>query len=98
MLLVSLELAKAHLRVTHNAEDDLINLHIASASEWVQEWIARRYEDGDTVPAPVQSACLLYIGTLYKQRESEVTVRDGHVDTRAIEKLLLPYREDMRCL
>jgi uncharacterized phiE125 gp8 family phage protein len=40
---VSLSLAKAHLRVTHDDEDELITQYIASARRWLEEYTRRAF-------------------------------------------------------
>jgi len=42
---VSLSEAKAHLRITHNAEDDLIQSYIAAATDWAQTFTRRIFID-----------------------------------------------------
>jgi uncharacterized phage protein (predicted DNA packaging) len=91
MNLVSLELAKKHLRITHDAEDELITGYIAAASRKVEEYLETVFEEGAELDPLVIHACLLYLGSLYYQRES--SVQGGVVDTRAAERLLYPLRE-----
>lgn len=84
-LLVSLDEAKAHLYVDHDADDDLITLYIHAASGAVLNYIGDvQYDFVDTggnlvsdtndpndgvVPNVVRQATLLMVGDFYSNRE-----------------------------
>lgn len=81
--LVSLDVAKEHLRVLHDDDDDDITLKIEQASEIILDYIKRRgpgvTDDSpqsdwnvDNVPAPLQAAVLLKLSDLYDNRNAGV--------------------------
>lgn len=89
---VTLERAKQHLRVTSTAEDDLIELYIGAASDWIRNYL----DDGEFVPDEfaVNAAQLLIIGDLYDIREAQsagVEIKQNP----AVERLLFPYRKNI---
>lgn len=70
--LVTLDQAKAHLRVEHNADNDDIQLKINAASVAVVNYCKTTDAQGwdeTTAPADVQNAVLLLLGDFYKTRE-----------------------------
>lgn len=69
--LVTLEVAKAHLRVDDDSEDTFVALKITDASDIVIDYLKRPDHDWDdeTVPGPVRAAVLLVLGTLWADRE-----------------------------
>lgn len=75
---ISLEKAKAHLRVVTDDEDALISLYIQAAREFAEKYQNRIFVSGDpavTVEKPgalEEAAMLLIIGHLYENRESVV--------------------------
>lgn len=85
--LVTLEVAKKHLNMDHDADDTLIELYVEAASnavinycgEAAEEWVdssGELIEDpaetgGSLVPKVVRQATLLLIGDFYKNRESK---------------------------
>lgn len=82
VMLVTLDEAKAHLRVTHDLEDEDITLRIEAASESVISYIKDASldfvdssgviildESGvSTVPKRVKMATLLLLGAFYRHR------------------------------
>ena len=68
--LLTLDEAKLHCRIDHNDEDSLLGALIATATTAVADYMNVTSVD-DTAPAPVKSAALLLVGSLYEQRESQ---------------------------
>jgi len=97
---VTLSEAKAHLRVDHDAEDDLISGLIDAAEDYVSRYLERPLpwedEDGHPVPVPaaVRAAILLIVGDLYANREGRF-VGTTQTDNPAVQMLLGPYRLGM---
>ena len=97
MNLVSIEEAKAHLYVYHDADDSLIQIYIEAASGSIN-----KYLDGADftagVPAELKQAALLLVGEFYKNREAH---QDGEIESgfgygylpRPVVALLYPYRQ-----
>lgn len=81
--MIDLAIVKAHLRVTHDAEDDLIQGYTDAALSAFELWTNRELiEEGGVLPDPVGKAliitksirqgALLLIGHWYASRESVV--------------------------
>ncbi|MEE3636610.1 head-tail connector protein [Pseudomonas sp. AL 58] len=81
--MIDLATVKAHLRVTHDAEDDLIQGYTDAALSTFELWTNRELiEEGGALPDPVGKAlvitksirqgALLLIGHWYASRESVV--------------------------
>jgi len=100
--LVSLTMAKAQLRVTNNAEDDLINLYIDSAGAYIAKFC--NYDSVDElpgmdvspteVPADIQEAALMLITSSWEQRGALV-VGSIVADNPAVMNKLWPYRTNL---
>ena len=87
--LLTLPEAKLHCRIDHDDEDALLGALIATATAAVADYMNVTSVDS-TAPAPVKSAALLLVGTLYEHRES---VSDRPFSKNpAFEALLNPYR------
>jgi hypothetical protein len=84
--LITLDQAKAHLRVTYTDEDPLITEYLEQASQLVLDFIKATYvtnEDGTwtetrppdwtlaTVPRPIQAAVLMVTAHLWRFRGDE---------------------------
>ena len=101
-MIVSLEEAKAHLRVQHDEEDALIDGLIRQSQTAAEDFCRVSFEpffndDGEAVeaPGPVKLAILLMVGYFYEHREAE----DGagfRTMRRAFMTLLYPYRDPDR--
>lgn len=85
MMLVSLNKGKEHLRMDHDAEDNLITTYIRAASAAVVNYLKSgadafldsagevEFDSSDEpigVPFEVQAATLLMLGYLYKHRDN----------------------------
>jgi hypothetical protein len=80
--LITLEYAKAHVRLDHDADDVDLAAKIAGASVMIIHYLktgANSFIDengdlipGETVPADVQSACAVLVGMLFKDRDGEL--------------------------
>jgi len=87
--IVTLERARAHLNVTHDFDDDLIQHYIDAAEDYAARYMGRESlgellidPDSDSdqsseaaprLPASVEQAVLLYVGDFYALREAQVT-------------------------
>ena len=89
--LLTLADVKLHCRIDHDDEDSLLGALIATATTAVAEYMNMDADDiDDTAPAPVKSAALLLVGSLYEQRESQGD--RPYNKNPAFEMLLAPYR------
>ena len=66
--LITLDEAKAFLRVDHTEEDDLIEQLIATATETALAH-ADGLEEGDPVPESVRTSAMLHVARLFDGRE-----------------------------
>ena len=80
--------AKAHLRIDHNDEDELLQAYMDAAEQSVADYIG--IELPAAMPAPVRAAILLRVADLYENREA-VTDRSLY-DNPTFARLLAPYR------
>ena len=87
--LLTLDEAKLHCRIDHNDEDSLLGALIATATTAVADYMNVTSVDS-TAAAPVKSAALLLVGSLYEQRESQGERQ--FYKNPAFEALLNPYR------
>lgn len=89
--MLTLAETKLHLRVDHDEEDVLIEALMTTATAACADYLNMPAADlVVAVPAPVKSAALLLVGTLYGNRES-MSERPFHKNP-AFEMLLAPYR------
>jgi hypothetical protein len=81
--------AKAHLRVTHNLEDALIQSYLDAALAHVANFLGDDLPD--PMPAPVEAAVLLLMADLYINRERQ---GDKPLNENSAYALLLnPFRD-----
>ena len=89
--MLTLAETKLHLRVDHDDEDALIQSLIDAATAACADYLNMEAADlVVAVPAPIKSAALLLVGTLYEQRESQGD--RPYNKNPAFEALLNPYR------
>ncbi|MBY6102953.1 head-tail connector protein [Marinobacter nauticus] len=85
---LTLESVKEHLRVTHTAEDSVIQSYWDAAEGHVAEYLGDDLPD--PMPQPIQAAVLLLVGDLYVNRTRQAD-RVLH-ENSAYALLLNPYR------
>lgn len=85
---MTLEQIKNHLRVTHNAEDALIQSYMDAAEKLVIQYLG---EDMPApVPEPITAAMMLLVGDLYINRSRQgISVL---YQNKTYQMLLNPYR------
>lgn len=98
MSLVTLEEAKAHLRVMHFDEDSTIAIYMNAATEIVVDYIKKpEHEWTDTnVPFLIKAAVLLVLTGLYENRgdeaEPDYSQADGYL-AKPVTAILHRYRD-----
>lgn len=93
--IVSLELAKTHLRVLHQRDDDYIQLLINASQKAVLNFIDyQNFDDVKKQHGDIEAlvyACLLLLGDMYSNRAAQQdTALYMNV---ACERLMFPYRK-----
>ncbi len=88
--MITLDQAKAHLRITHNDEDAAIQAMIDAAEAAALDYLNLDAFDSNGTPSPVQAAILLQVGDLYENRERQAD-RQLYASL-TYERLLNPYR------
>ena len=89
-MILTVEEVKAHLRIQHDEEDDLIAGFIAQAEVVAEDYC--RVQFPEPAPEPVRLAVLLMVSHYYENRDNP----DRQVYTTmrtAFENLLYPYRD-----
>ena len=89
-MVVTVDDAKAHLRIDHDEEDAYIDGLIAKAQAVAEDYC--RVSFSDQAPEPVRLAVLLMISHYYENRDN--SDKQVYVTMRiAFENLLYPYRD-----
>ena len=89
-MILTIEEVKAHLRIQHDEEDDLIEGFIAQAEAVAEDYC--RVQFTDPAPEPVRLAVLLMVSHYYENRDNPD--RQVYMTMRtAFENLLYPYRD-----
>ena len=76
MRFLTLEECKRHLVVDHNEHDAQIIAMATTAEDAIENELNRDLEnDYEVLPSPIKSAMLLYLGSLYNNREGFSTLK-----------------------
>lgn len=70
MSIVTLPLAKAHMNVVSNDDDELISLYLGAAETWLGNYIGRPLSEFDPLPDDLKLAVLKQAAFYYEQREA----------------------------
>ncbi|QBX37226.1 phage gp6-like head-tail connector protein [Brevundimonas sp. S30B] len=94
MSLVSLEQAKANLRVTEANEDQFIRDLIEAAEAYIGRLTGRAFIDGEDHPSELRQAALLLIAMWFRNR---LPVNTGNLSVTelpfGVNALLAPFRD-----
>lgn len=92
-MVVTVDEAKAHLRVDHDEEDAYLDGLIAKAQAVAEDYC--RVSFSEEAPEPVRLAVLLMVSHYYENRDNPE--KQVYVTMRiAFENLLYPYRDVMK--
>lgn len=98
MDVVPLSLAKMHLRVIGDAENELIQHYIGGATSYIKKYLNRTSLPGEDespqiIEKDVQDAALLLIADMYEFREAKFVGQNNAVtENPAVVAKLYPYR------
>ena len=93
MSAVSLELAKAHMRIDDSGEDELVSLYIDAAEQWAGNYIGRPIADFDPVPADVKLAILKLVSFYFECRNIATFGLSMQLAPQNVASILDAYRE-----
>lgn len=88
--MLTLSDAKAHLNVTFDADDSLIQAKMDAAKAWVEAYTGE--EITDSTAAPVNQAVLMLTAHLYQNREAAIIGMTADALPFGFLALLDPYR------
>lgn len=84
-----LNIVKAHLRIDHDLEDNLIGSYMTAAQDFAETFLGCKLADYETLPGTVLAGLLLHTALLYESREGEFIEKN----LRAVRLLYWPYRK-----
>lgn len=93
MTAVSLDLAKAHMKVDGTAEDELISLYIDAAETWCGNYIGKPLADLDPVPADIKLAVLKLVAFYFEVRSLATYGLSADMAPQGVTSILDSYRE-----
>ena len=93
MTVVSLALAKAHMKVDGPAEDDLISLYLEGAETWCGNYIGKPIPELAPVPADIKIAILKLVSFYFEVRNLATFGVSMQLAPHGVTTILDSYRE-----
>lgn len=93
MSAVTLELAKSHMKIDGNAEDELVSLYIDAAETWCGNYIGKPIADLEPIPADVKLAILRLVSFYYECRNIASFGLSMQLAPQHVSTTLDSYRE-----
>lgn len=93
--LISLDLAKAHLRLgDDSSQDEWVQAKLEMALTIAEDRTNRSFSEftQETFPPAIRAAVLLILGTLFDNESDQIVGRSVNELSLTAEKLLLPWR------
>lgn len=85
---VDLAMAKRHLNVFHEDDNEIITSYLAASAAWALKY-CNRSEVPEGAASQFDAATLLMLGDLYEHREISV---DAYSENPAARRLIDPFR------
>lgn len=92
MSIVSLQLAKSYANIIGDDDDELLQLFIDAAEEWLGNYIGKPLADFDPVPADIRRAVLMLVAFYYEQREAVAYGITGQMAPFGVISIAESYR------
>lgn len=93
MSVVSLSLAKAHMNIVGNEDDELIGVYIGAAEAYLSNYIGKPLADLDPMPDDLKLAVLKLVAFHYEQREATGFGVSMQVTPFGVLAIAAAYRE-----
>ncbi|QWW69348.1 head-tail connector protein [Rhizobium sp. WYJ-E13] len=93
MSAVTIDLAKAHMKVDGTAEDELISLYLEAAETWCGNYIGKPIADLNPVPADVKIAILRLVSFYFECRNIAAFGLSMQLAPHGVTSILDSYRE-----
>lgn len=93
MSAVTIDLAKAHMKVDGTAEDELISLYLEAAETWCGNYIGKPVADLEPVPADVKIAILRLVSFYFECRNIATFGLSMQLAPHGVTSILDSYRE-----
>jgi uncharacterized phage protein (predicted DNA packaging) len=94
MTAVSIDLAKAHMKVDGPTEDELISLYLEGAETWCGNYIGKPITDLAPVPADIKIAILKLVSFYFEVRNLATFGVSMQLAPHSVTAILDSYRED----
>jgi uncharacterized phage protein (predicted DNA packaging) len=92
MSVIMLADQKAHLNVTFDTDDDLIQGKIDAAEDWIAKFVGMEWPPADPVPGALKEAIRQLAAHLYENREATLVGVTAQQMPFGLLDLLTPYR------
>lgn len=93
MSIVTVSLAKAHMNIVGNDDDELIALYIDAAETWLANYIGKPLAEIDPFPADLKLAVLKQAAFHYEQREAVAFGATMNIAPYGVTSIADSYRE-----
>jgi uncharacterized phage protein (predicted DNA packaging) len=91
--IVSVSLAKAHMNIVGNDDDELISLYIGAAETWLGNYIGKSLSDFDVLSDDLKLAVLRLAAFYYEQREAVAFGITMQIAPYGVTSIADSYRE-----
>jgi uncharacterized phage protein (predicted DNA packaging) len=92
MSTVTLALAKSYSNIAGIDDDELVQLFIDAAEEWLGNYIGKPLAEFDPVPADLKRAVLMLVAFYYEQREAVAYGITGQMAPLGVMSIAESYR------
>ena len=94
MSIVTLSLAKAHMNIDGEADDELISLYLGAAETWLGNYIGKPLMTFTTLPDDLKLAALKLVAFYYEQREAVAFGITMQIAPYGVTSIADSYREN----
>lgn len=92
MAVITVADIKAHLNITDDADDALLEQYVEAAEGWIEIFTGANLAELTPTPGPIKQAIRMLAGSFYENREDVLIGINAESVPHGVHELIAPFR------